>query len=200
MGHSVGDFTKMIPLHSCQPCSDCYVRTTCSGTSWSTWVYCPTIYRTVSSLWPIWGPLRRGWSSLSTGKHTHAALVWFFETPGPCLTTAIWRCRKHFSQWQRSFQRKLHSHLDKILVTASCRSSKTGPSPWWIRQPAQSEKGWLMNKYIRFLQWSLLEPQSFHVVCNVPNYWWMCAVSLDKQWSVTYSKVIGAVSIEIFLF
>ena len=35
--------------------------------------------------------------------------------PGPCLTTAIWRCRKPFSQWQPSFQRKLRSHWLKFL-------------------------------------------------------------------------------------
>ena len=29
---------------------------------------------------------------------------------GPCLTAAIWRCRKKSSQWQRSFQWKLCSH------------------------------------------------------------------------------------------
>ena len=34
---------------------------------------------------------------------------------GPCLTIAIWRCRKPFSQWQRSFQRKLHSHWLNFL-------------------------------------------------------------------------------------
>ena len=35
--------------------------------------------------------------------------------PGPCLTTAIWRCRKNSSQWQRSCQWKLHSHWLKLL-------------------------------------------------------------------------------------
>ena len=35
--------------------------------------------------------------------------------PGPCLTTAIWRYRNTFSQWQRSFQRKLRSHWLKFL-------------------------------------------------------------------------------------
>ena len=35
--------------------------------------------------------------------------------PGPCLTTAIWRCHKNSSQWQHSFQWKLHSHWLKFL-------------------------------------------------------------------------------------
>ena len=34
---------------------------------------------------------------------------------GPCLTTAIWRCLKSFSQWQRSFQRKLRSLWLNVL-------------------------------------------------------------------------------------
>ena len=42
------------------------------------------------------------------------SIMWSLS-PGPCLTTAIWRCRKPFSQWQCSFQRKLHSHCLKFL-------------------------------------------------------------------------------------
>ena len=41
--------------------------------------------------------------------HTNA------ENPGSRLTTAIWRCCKPFSQWQCSFQRKLHCHWLKFL-------------------------------------------------------------------------------------
>ena len=37
------------------------------------------------------------------------------SNPGPCITTAIWHCRKHFSQWQHSFQWKLRSHWLKFL-------------------------------------------------------------------------------------
>ena len=33
----------------------------------------------------------------------------------PCITTAMWRCHNPFSQWQRSFQWKLHSHWLKVL-------------------------------------------------------------------------------------
>ena len=51
-----------------------------------------------------------------------------FRVTVPCLTTAIWRCRKPFTQWQRSFLWKLP--LAKILATASCCSSKTGPWPF----------------------------------------------------------------------
>ena len=37
------------------------------------------------------------------------------QSPGPCLATAIWWCHNPFSQWECSFQRKLHSHWLKFL-------------------------------------------------------------------------------------
>ena len=49
--------------------------------------------------------------------------------PGPCLTTVIWRCRKNASQWQRSFQRKLHSHCLKFLRQRHVAVVRQGPVP-----------------------------------------------------------------------
>ena len=37
------------------------------------------------------------------------------QSPGPCLTTATWRCRKNFSQWEGSFLWKLCCHWLKGL-------------------------------------------------------------------------------------
>ena len=34
---------------------------------------------------------------------------------GPCITNVFATCRKNFSQWHRSFQRKLRSHWLKFL-------------------------------------------------------------------------------------
>ena len=55
-------------------------------------------------------------------KHVHNTThVWmikeiiYSDTTGPCLTRAIWRCRKNSSQLQRSFQWKLRSHWLKFL-------------------------------------------------------------------------------------
>ena len=48
----------------------------------------------------------------------HPALLmlnWQQLFTGPCLTTATWRCRKNFSQWERSFLWKLRSHWLKGL-------------------------------------------------------------------------------------
>ena len=47
--------------------------------------------------------------------------------PGPCLTTEIWRCRKPFSQWQRSFQRNLHSLWLKFLRQRRVAVVRQGP-------------------------------------------------------------------------
>ena len=40
------------------------------------------------------------------------------DSPGVCITTAIWHCHKPFSQWQRSFQMKAALPLAEMLATA----------------------------------------------------------------------------------
>ena len=57
------------------------------------------------------------------------------EVPGPCLTTAIWRCRKNSSQWQRSFQWKLHSHWLKFLRQRHVAIVRQGPGQAFQPQP-----------------------------------------------------------------
>ena len=49
------------------------------------------------------------------------------QGPGPCLTTAILRYRKNSSQWQRSFQWKLHSHWLKFLRQRHVAVVRQGP-------------------------------------------------------------------------
>ena len=49
------------------------------------------------------------------------------HTLKPCITTATWRCHKHFSQWKCSFHLKAALPLVKRLATASDRSSSKGP-------------------------------------------------------------------------
>ena len=64
---------------------------------------------------------------------------------GPCLTTAIWRCRKNSSQWQRSFQWKLYSHWLKFLrqrhvaVVRQAVPDKNSPT---ISQPCITREPW----------------------------------------------------------
>ena len=50
------------------------------------------------------------------------------SSAGPCFTTATWRCRKIFSQWERSFLWKLRSHwLKGLRQSWSYHCCKTGP-------------------------------------------------------------------------
>ena len=58
--------------------------------------------------------------------HTHMGIR-VIHTSGPCLTTAILRCRKNSSQWQRSFQWKLHSHWLKFLRQRHVAVVRQGP-------------------------------------------------------------------------
>ena len=54
------------------------------------------------------------------------------SSPGPCLITAIWRCRKPFSRWQHSFQRKLRSHWLKFLWQHHVTIVRQGPGEGWL--------------------------------------------------------------------
>ena len=54
-------------------------------------------------------------ASRSCSQTTGLAGRWVQGSAGPCLTTVTWRCRKNFSQWERSFQRKLGCHWLKGL-------------------------------------------------------------------------------------
>ena len=43
-------------------------------------------------------------------RHTMELMSWCTAPPLPCITTAIWHCRKTFSQWEHSFHWKLCCH------------------------------------------------------------------------------------------
>ena len=61
--------------------------------------------------------------------------------PGPCLTTAVWRCLKNSSQWQRSFQWKLHSHWLKFLRQRHVVVVRQGPGTCCDAAPPVSSVG-----------------------------------------------------------
>ena len=63
--------------------------------------------------------------------HYPSGPLWW-ESTGPCLTKAIWRCRKNSSQWQRSFQWKQHSHWLKFLRQRHVAVVRQGPGKRWI--------------------------------------------------------------------
>ena len=52
--------------------------------------------------------------------------------PGPCITNVFATCRKNFSQWHRSFQRKLRSHWLKFLRHVAITLVIQGPGLCWL--------------------------------------------------------------------
>ena len=46
--------------------------------------------------------------------------LWFKQMNTTYRALSYWRCRKHFSQWQRSFQWKLRAHCLKFLQAQEC--------------------------------------------------------------------------------
>ena len=118
--------------------------------------------------------------------------------PGPCITTAIWRCRNPFSQWQRSFQWKLCFHWLKSCE-ASYRRNNTGPwlTPatalvrcglfscptardcrvlaWWRHD---CQLSWVWDKAIHWLVSPLVWLVNLNIDWGVPktalNFWEIC--------------------------
>ena len=65
---------------------------------------------------------------------------------GPCITNVFATRRKNFSQWYRSFQRKLLSHWRHVAITLVIQ----GPGPLWgesngDRIPSQMRKAFPFN-------------------------------------------------------
>ena len=94
-------------------------------------------------------------SPLETFQSLLAQLTNYFthkECPWPCPTKAIWSCRNPFSQWQRSFQRKLHSHSLKFLRQDHGAAVKQGMSHHHISRAAINKAMlWLDNSYSRLV-------------------------------------------------
>ena len=58
-----------------------------------------------------------------------------WSDPGPCITNVFATCRKNFSQWHRSFQRKLRSHWLKFLRHVATMLVIQGPGCWVADTP-----------------------------------------------------------------
>ena len=63
------------------------------------------------------------------------------DTFESCITTAIWRCRRNFSQWQRSFQWKLRTHWLKVLRQDHVAVVIQDPSRNWLSEIWQLRNG-----------------------------------------------------------
>ena len=61
-------------------------------------------------------PVLQSWHHACLTKLTSClCITWRHHEPGPCITNVFATRRKNFSQWHRSFQRKLRSHWLKFL-------------------------------------------------------------------------------------
>ena len=65
-------------------------------------------------------------------KSNFVSYSWWYYKPGPCITNVFATCRKNFSQWHRSFQRKLRSHWLKFLRHVAITLVIQGPVPQFI--------------------------------------------------------------------
>ena len=93
-------------------------------------------------------PFAGAWWPDIGARELHHATVWYYfcyavirhvafsgtDGSGPCLSTAIWRCRKNSSQWQRSFQWKLYSYWLKFLRQRHFEVVRQGPGVHFRRR------------------------------------------------------------------
>ena len=77
--------------------------------------------------------------------------------PVPCLTTAIWRCRKNSNQWQHSFQWKLYSHWLKFLRQRHVAVVRQGPGEQIIHLTGSSSEAAFKLYCDRKMKWASLE-------------------------------------------
>ena len=108
------------------PCWEIVAR--CDSTRYKLWYRRHDVLMT-SLLWYMfgWGQTFLIQEAICCSCVRFIACLFCHWDPGPCLTTAIWRCRKNSSQWQRSFQWKLHSHWLEFLLQRHVAVVRQGP-------------------------------------------------------------------------
>ena len=89
-----------------------------------------------------------------------------WQPRGPCFTTETWRCRKNFSQWERSFFFfKAALPLAEKIAAASDRCSETGPNC-----AASDEKVGIMTTL--WLQWTVIGRTPAHIATQIREACW----------------------------
>ena len=103
------------------------------------------------------------WKSRSNIIYMYSIFRWLLSLgskTGPCFTTATWRCRKNFSQWECSFHWKLCCHWLEF----------------WRRD--SSDGSWYALPCFRIIQYNLNITFTFgqvseHLICHIrmiPSY------------------------------
>ena len=110
----------------------------------------------------------------------HIKEVSVLNNTGPCLTTATWRCRKNFSQWERSFLWKLCCHWLEGLRQRQITVVRQGPVLYHYnvvnflqnlhkRQPIARPLGRVMGclSWVQTLIYILTQSRQWYVQYNV---------------------------------
>ena len=87
---------------------------------------------------PTWGP--SGSCRPQMGPMLAPMNLAIRGVPGPCITTAVWRCSKPISQWQYRSYLKAVLPLVKSHPTASHHSFSTGHGVWWRKTDCKLER------------------------------------------------------------
>ena len=98
--------------------------------------FCPSGPRMTSIHWAVMRFSLSRWAAKPRHSVHHVRYAyrysWRSGNPGPCLTTAKWRCRKNCSQWERSFLWKLRCHWLEFL--RQCQIAVVRQSPGHARR------------------------------------------------------------------
>ena len=89
----------------------------------------PELFNLIVKWWMIWFALPHTTRYITPFRATwKRRLRWHgAKSPGPCITNVFATRSKNFSQWHRSFQRKLRSHWLKFLRHVATTLVLQGP-------------------------------------------------------------------------
>ena len=99
------------------------------------------------------------------------------DGPGPCITNVFATRRKNFSQWHRSFQRKLRSHWLKVLRHVAITLVIQGPG-----STAQNMSMSLRHCYIPVVVAAVWEHYSYMLILPFP-----CVIPVMRSDSKKYN-------------
>ena len=110
-----------------------------------------------------------------TDLPTHPmSIIRMLRITGPCITNVFATRRKNFSQWHRSFQRKLLSHWLKFLRHVSITLVIQGPG--WLAQTSKASKQHATHHWVaRTTQCQL------QVCCVSLDHWIAQPYNVNKQ-------------------
>ena len=95
--------------------SSCWFKTPWSSYSYVTVIQSCSISQWLCLWFVVWYHILQGYFTGIGTKITSLILGQSYDTPGPCFTTATWRGRKNFSQWERELSLKAALPLGERL-------------------------------------------------------------------------------------